>query len=495
MKTTPLARAAIVALLFSRAALSQTAPAQPTAADTASTAQVLPQSPAFDRLDNGLGVVTVPLRTPGIVAYYTLVRTGSRDEVERGHSGFAHLFEHMMFRGSRTHSARDYEHAMQRMGADNNAYTTEDYTLYTVTIPSRSLDDLVPLEADRFANLSFSEQAFQTETRAVLGEYNKNSASPLHTMWESLSELAFTRHTYGHTTMGYLRDIEAMPGYFTYAQQFFRRYYTPDNCTLIFAGDVTREHALALARQHYSRWTGRRDHPVIPVEPRQIAPRSRALAWQGASPPRALIAYRIPAFSLDNDTAASLDVLHALSFSESSQLYQSLVVQHPKLLRLESWRGDFHRDPGLFVIEATLATGTTFNEIESAITAELSRVASGRLAPDEVSRVVSNLRYSMAMSAQTPPQAAQLIARFMALTGRADGYALHHTALSRVTSASVSRVASQYFTPTQRSIVTLSPAESAPPGAIRIGPNRGAATPTRSSVRTPVRAPAAVRPR
>ena len=173
-------------------------------------AQLLPHAPVVDHLPNGLTVITVPYDSPGIAAYFTLVRTGARDEVERSHSGFAHLFEHMMFRGTQSVSATEYEHRMQALSADNNAYTTEDYTLYTITLPTTSLAGLVPIEADRFAHLSYTEPVFQTETRAVLGEYNKNSSSPLTPMYEALSELGFTRHTYGHTTLGYLADIQAM---------------------------------------------------------------------------------------------------------------------------------------------------------------------------------------------------------------------------------------------------------------------------------------------
>ena len=118
------------------------------------SAQVLPHPPEVERLPNGLTVVFVPYDSPGITAYFTLVRTGSRDEVQPGRSGFAHLFEHMMFRGTRTMSGHDYELRMQRLGADNNAYTTEDYTLYTVTLPAASVDEFIAVEADRFQNLS-----------------------------------------------------------------------------------------------------------------------------------------------------------------------------------------------------------------------------------------------------------------------------------------------------------------------------------------------------
>jgi zinc protease len=440
-------------------------------APTAAAAQVLPHAPTVDRLPNGLTVVTVPYDAPGIVAYFTLVRTGSRDEVEAGHSGFAHLFEHMMFRGTRALPAREYEHRMQRMGADNNAYTTEDYTLYTVTIPTAALPDLVPVEADRFRNLFYAQPDFQTETRAVFGEYNKNAASPVHQMWETLSELAFTRHTYGHTTMGYLADIQAMPRYYAYSQQFFRRFYTPDNCTVIAAGDVDRQRLLALVTEHYGAWQSHRAAPVIPVEPPQTAARARALAWEGTSPPRVLIGYRAPGFTLQTPDTAALEVVHALTFSESSDLYQRLVVRESKLLGLESWAGDFHRDPGLFVVEAALGEGITHDEVTRAVADELARVGRGEVSPERITEVISHLRYHLPLSVQTPSDAAQTVARFMALTGEPMAFQVYHDRLSNVTPADVARVARTYLTDARRSVVTLAPAASAPAGAVRAGPN------------------------
>jgi len=436
----------------------------------AAQAQVLPHAPEVERLPNGLTVVLIPYDAPGIAAYYTLVRTGSRDEVEPGRSGFAHLFEHMMFRGTRQLSGHEYELRMQRLGADNNAYTTEDYTLYTVTLPSASVADLVDVEADRFRNLSYAEREFQTETRAVLGEYNKSASSPVSQMFESMAEIAFTRHTYGHTTLGYLRDIQAMPRLYTFSQQFFHRFYTPDNCTVIVAGDFDRAAVLARVRAQYGSWTGHRATPTIAAEPEQTTARRRDLAWPGATPRRALFGYRVPAFGLEARDSAALEVVHALAFSASSELYQRLVVRDAQLLALQSWAGELHRDPTLFVVEATLGEGATFDAIEAAVTDELARIGRGEADALRVADVVSNLRYAMPMDVQRPADAAQLVARYMALTGEVDTYERYRAAVAAVTPDDVARVARSYLTPARRTTVTLSPAAQAPAGAVRVGP-------------------------
>ncbi|HQR66952.1 MAG TPA: insulinase family protein, partial [Thermoanaerobaculia bacterium] len=178
---------------------------------------ILPFKAVEKTLPNGLKVIVVPTGFPDIVAIYIPVRTGSRNEVEPGKSGFAHFFEHMMFRGTKNVTPEAYERALTKSGARSNAYTTDDYTCYHTTLAKEDLETMLRLEADRFQNLSYPEAAFKTEARAVLGEYNKNSASPTSKIFEAQRDKAFDVHTYKHTTMGFLKDIEDMPNQFEYS--------------------------------------------------------------------------------------------------------------------------------------------------------------------------------------------------------------------------------------------------------------------------------------
>jgi hypothetical protein len=179
---------------------SASVPAASAAVAGAATVDPLPHPPVVDRLDNGLTLVTVPFDAPGIVSYYTLVKAGSRDEVEPGKSGYAHLFEHLMFRGTDAMSAADYEARMQAMGADNNAWTSNDLTVYVPTIPKEGLAELIPIEADRFQHLHVAEDKYKDETGAVLGEYNKAFANPARVMDEALRTLAFRSRSARATT-------------------------------------------------------------------------------------------------------------------------------------------------------------------------------------------------------------------------------------------------------------------------------------------------------
>ena len=158
-------------------------------------------------LANGLRIFVVPYDSPGLVAYYSVVRTGSRNEVEAGKSGFAHFFEHMMFRGTERYSTERYNAEIKAMGADSNAFTAEDMTVYHILAGKSELAKVVEIEADRFLNLKYDEASFQKEARAVLGEYNKGSSDPLQKMDEALHDHAFAVHSYKHTTIGFVRDI------------------------------------------------------------------------------------------------------------------------------------------------------------------------------------------------------------------------------------------------------------------------------------------------
>src|ERR1700730_462572 len=140
--------------------------------------KVFPFDFTQEALTNGLRIVTIPTGFPNVVSLYIVVHAGSRNEVEPGRSGYAHLFEHLMFRGTPRYPAEKYTSIVKAAGADQNAYTSDDITVYHATFSKEDLDTMLLLEADRFQNLKYSPEAFQTETLAVLGEYNKNSANP-----------------------------------------------------------------------------------------------------------------------------------------------------------------------------------------------------------------------------------------------------------------------------------------------------------------------------
>ena len=189
------------------------------ASGAGASGKLFPYAYSVDDLPNGLRLVTVPTDLPNMVALYVVVRAGSRDEVEPGRSGYAHLFEHLMFRGSENYTPEQRDSIMKRAGADTNASTNQDRTTYYVVFSKEDLDEVFKVEADRFQRLKYSEPAYKTESLAVLGEYNKNSAAPTQKLDEVLYETAFrAAHLRPHDDgvpeghPGYAEPVRLQPG-------------------------------------------------------------------------------------------------------------------------------------------------------------------------------------------------------------------------------------------------------------------------------------------
>src|SRR5438874_5946854 len=258
----------VLCVLFALAAPLQRSPAKPDSA-TAAPAKAFPFPTDVQSLPNGLRLVLLPYDSPGLDAYSTLMRVGSRNEAEKGRSGYAHFFEHVMYRGTKKHSAEEYNATVTRLGLDTNAYTDLDLTVYHLYGPAKALPTIIEYESDRFQNLEYTEAQFKTEAGAILGEYAMSASDPEQKMLEVMQDTAFTRHTYKHTPIGFLDDIKAMPSGFEYSREFFRRYYTPDNATVVVAGDFDKADTLARLKSAYSGWKGKVDAAPIPREPRQ----------------------------------------------------------------------------------------------------------------------------------------------------------------------------------------------------------------------------------
>src|SRR5450432_3380454 len=220
-------------------------------------------------LSNGLQLVMLPTGPGGLRAYFTVVRVGSRNEVEEGHTGFAHFFEHMMFRGTDAYPPEKYSETMRAAGVNDNAFTTDDFTVYFDNGPADALATIVTLEADRIQRLKYSKEAFQTEAKAVLGEYNKDIADPSFALDEELHKAAFRKSTYRHTTMGFLEDIERMPEQYDYSLKFLQRWYVPGNTTVVVSGDFKPDEVAALVEKEYGGWGGKPAAIKIPKEPEQ----------------------------------------------------------------------------------------------------------------------------------------------------------------------------------------------------------------------------------
>jgi zinc protease len=454
---------AVAALVSIALPLSALAAAPPDAGATAPPKTAAPADgaagafpfPVVERtLANGLRVYVVKFDSPGLVAYYSVVRVGSRNEIEPGKSGFAHFFEHMMFRGTDKYPQAAYNDEIKKMGADSNAFTSDDLTVYHMLAGKNALAKIVELEADRFQNLKYKEPEFQKEARAVLGEYNKSASNPLQKMFETLADNAFTKHTYKHTTIGFLKDIEDMPNQFAYSLSFFDRYYRPDNTTLIVVGDVAADEVFPLVEAAYAGWKKGPARPPVAAEPAQVKEKRVALTWKGPTLPVFLAGWHAPGFSTNNLDLQALDVLAELMFSERAPLYKRLIIKEQKVQSL-SGSLDVHVDPNLFSVLARLKKPEDLAYVEKAIDDEFGRI--GREGVDEktLQEVLSNVRYSFAGRLSTADRVATTAAQFIALGGTIDVINRYYAQYPRVTSTDVQRVAKALFKPQNRTVITM----------------------------------------
>ncbi len=411
--------------------------------------KTFPYPTKITTLKNGLTVVRVPFDSPGLVGYYTVVRVGSRNEVEPGLTGFAHFFEHMMFRGTKRYPEGARGAITGKLGFVENAFTTDDVTVYYSNGPSTGLEQLIDLESDRFRNLDYAEPAFQTEALAVAGEYQKSASNPSLKIEELTQGTAFTVHPYKHTTLGLYEDILEMPKRFEYSKTFFARWYTPDNTIVVIAGDFDDAKVMTLVEKHYGPWTGVAAKIVVPVEPPQKEARVAKLSWPTPTLPRVGMAWHSPAASPRTLDAATQQLLGAYLVGPTSPLHKSLVLQQQLVERFNSFY-DHHRDPCFFGLDARLKAESSRNVVSKAMLDAIAEVASGKIDARRLEDIKSNLRFGVVMDLETPAQVAETLAWHIGIFGTPDAIDTLYANIAKVSGKDLSAFARKYLVDTNR---------------------------------------------
>jgi zinc protease len=440
-----------LALLLALAA----APQRSTAARPApaAAAKAFPFATEVHTLPNGLRLVLIPYDSPGLVAYYTLMRVGSRNEPEPGRSGYAHFFEHMMFRGTKKHPADEYNATVTRLGLDTNAYTSLDLTVYHLYGPAKALSTIIDYESDRFQNLEYDEAQFKTEAGAILGEYAKSASDPEEKLSEVLQDTAFSRHSYKHTTIGFLQDIQAMPSGFDYSREFFRRYYTPDNATVVVVGDFDKADTLSRLAKAYSGWKGKLDPSPIPREPRQTSSRRAAVSWKAPTVPRLYMAWHGKGAD-DVHAAAVQIVLAPYLFGETSAVYQELVLKRQTVDSISADDG-VNRDPFLLGALLRVKDEKNLRQAELTVLREVSNLARGRVDSSRLAAIKSNVRYSIIAALDKPDAIANVLVHFASLSGDLDYLNTLAREIDALTPAMLQEYAKRAFLDANRTTVTL----------------------------------------
>ena len=423
-------------------------------ADQKGPDKMLPYPIQQKKLANGLNVAVVEYPSPGLAAFQIVMRVGARDEVEEGKTGFAHFFEHMMFRGTDNYSSDEYSAALKSIGASANANTWLDRTVYHMTGNAKMLDKMFEIESDRFMNLNYSVHDFKTEAGAVKGEYTKNHASPYSMLNEKTVEEAFKTHTYGHTTMGYWDDVVDMPNQYEYSLEFFDHFYRPEYATILVVGDVKFDSVYALADKYFGMWERGNFTSSIPAEEPQTETRYAHVEMAGF-PPYLELNYKGPAFSDTSMEVAALDILSAVLFSERSDLYKKLVIDESKV-RYINGGAFFTRDPYLFSISASVIDEADMQYVKDAIDNALNNIKSSGVDSLLLAQTKSKLKYSAAMSSDNASSVADDLAYFIWVSGDAESYNRVYEAYDKVSSEDLMKAAEKYFVPEHLTISTIS---------------------------------------
>jgi zinc protease len=411
------------------------------------------------KLENGLWVVLHEDRSTPIVHVSVTYHVGSKNE-RPGRTGFAHLFEHLMFQGSKNVAQDQHQSFIASIGGESNATTNEDSTKYWETVPSHYLPLALWLEADRMASLKVEESAFTRERSVVKEERRQRIDSPPYgRLAEIVYDATFTTHPYKHQVIGSMADLEAAR--IEDVRDFHDTYYVPENAVLVIAGDFESADAMALVQRYFGRVPkARKAVPRdIPTEPAQTAER-RLTVYDDVPLPAVVVAHPIT-YDGHPDSYPLHIVNKVLSDGNSSRIYRSLVYE--KRLALAAFGGgNIIEHPNLFFATAVVQPGQSTEATITALTAELDRLREEPISARELERTKNQWARDYLLTRLTIADKADMLAHAAVIHDdlkTADG---EFDIFQRTTIADVQRVARTYFRPETRTIITILPRASAP---------------------------------
>ncbi|MCM2276462.1 MAG: insulinase family protein [Oligoflexia bacterium] len=405
------------------------------------------------RLANGLAVILVEDPTVPVVSYQTWYRVGSVDEVP-GSTGLAHLFEHLMFKGTPKYGPKQFFDQLEAKGAEVNAFTTRDYTVYYESFVPSLLEKVVDMEADRMTQLVLNQETFDRERMVVFEERRmRTDNSPEGKLQEAIWALAYRQHPYRWPVIGLPEDLQAIR--LEQLQEFYRTHYQPANAAIVVVGAIDAGRTLRLIREHYEGIPARpRPEREISKEPPQNEERRLVLRDSIASE-RFVQAYHVT--SAEEEDSFALDVLANILFSGTTSRAYHLLVEEKDVAVGVSGGAFTPAHPGLFLISATMKQGVPASEAEKLLEQVIERAQETDATAEELQVAVRQLTVDLVDSVRTPQGLATLIGSVQSILGDPHRYADDLKKYTRVTAADVKRVARKYLVPNNRSVVTLVP--------------------------------------
>jgi predicted Zn-dependent peptidase len=413
------------------------------------------------RLTNGLRVIVSEDHTAPVFSIVVTYDVGSRNE-RKGRTGFAHLFEHMMFKGSENVGQNEHPYLMFMNGGDMNGTTNKDRTLYYETLPANQLDLALFLEADRMRSLAITKENLDNQRNAVQEERRLGvDNQPYGRTFEAIDELAYENYAYEHSVIGSMEDLTAAT--VDDVTAFFKTYYAPNNAVIAIVGDVETKTALAKVQKYFGAIPRQPAPPPVDMtEPPQTAERRLTLEDPLARLSRIDMVYKVPPSDSPDDDALSV-LSTILSSGRSSRFYEAIVRQKQLSTGVFSNAGDT-RGPGLFAITATALPGKTLGELEAAIDAEIERVKTGPIEQWEIDKARTAARRSAVTRLRSSLDRAFTLGEDALFYNDPNRLNTREERIASVDAAAVQRVARQYLVKTGRSVVLTVPKPAAPKG-------------------------------
>jgi zinc protease len=418
----------------------------------------MPQIKFTDRtLANGLRVLAAPDHSSPTVAIQVWYHVGSKDDPPN-RSGFAHLFEHIMFKSTKNMKSEMMDRLTEDVGGFNNAFTNDDVTVYFEVVPSNYLETLIWAEADRLSGLNVDDANFKSERDVVKEEYRQSVLAPPYGRFEYLmQQKSFLEHPYKRPTIGSIEDLDAAS--LKDVQEFHATYYRPDNATLVVVGDFDPKQLDAWVDKYFAP-IAKSSRPLPRVEVKEPPRKTEIrLTEHGSNDlPAVGLTYLTPRQAdADMDALRVVDVI--LSGGESSRLYHSLVYTQQLAAEVNS-SAETREDASLFVLTAVLSEGKKAEDVEKAMEAEIKKLQDEQVSAAELDKAKNQLITNQLRQQETSNGKALALGEAAVLLGDATRVNTDLERLQAVTAADIQRVMKKYFADTNRLVLYYLPEAS-----------------------------------
>jgi zinc protease len=413
---------------------------------------VFPQTNVDDvksfTLENGMKVFVLEDNSIPNVAMYLLYKVGSRNEYT-GITGISHFFEHMMFNGAKKYGPKEFDRVMEANGGSNNAYTSQNLTVYQDWFPNQTMEVMFDLEADRIANLNFDSTMIESERGVILSERSTGlENNPMEELWDGVQGTAFYAHPYRWPVMGYESDIKNWTK--QDLENYFHTYYAPNNCVVVVVGDVKVDWVKTLAEKYFAQISpGPKPRDIHTIEPEQKGEK-QVFVKRDVPSPYLLFAYHVP--QSNSEEYYALDLLESiLSSGRTSRLFKSIVDD--KQLAIEIGTDcDYAFDPTILMVYAIANQNVNVGDLEKAILDEIDKVVKEGVTDNELQKVKNQKLMNFYRTMETINGKANTIGTYELFFGDYKKLFSAPEDYAKVTKEEIQQVAQKYFTQDNRTI-------------------------------------------